>query len=222
MALDNYHSNLRQNSCVRRVDLMKHWLVIFRYKWDTKRCIISRGDDNDGKPTERQKSSSKRRLEEEGRLAIVSRNSEREYVRVAVPKTDEVKKLILESIRDNILFKACSHEELAELVEVFAPQEAPAGSTVIRQGDEGDAFYVMERGTIDVYIGEQYRVTLYSGASFGEIALLYNCPRSATLRTGFDCKLWGISRAAFRAITSQFKQRRTDAKVAFLKKVRVA
>lgn len=173
------------------------------------------------KPTDR-KSSSRRRLEEEGRLAIVSRNSEKEYVRVVVPKTDEVKKLILESIRDNILFKACSDEELAELVEVFAPQEMPAGSTVMRQGDEGDGFYVMERGTIDVYVGDTYRVTLYSGASFGEIALLYNCPRSATLRTGFDCKLWGISRAAFRAITSQFKQRRTDAKVSFLKKVRVA
>ncbi|EJK74322.1 hypothetical protein THAOC_04007, partial [Thalassiosira oceanica] len=75
--------------------------------------------------------------------------------------------------------------------------------------------------TIDVYVGDTYRVTLYSGASFGEIALLYNCPRSATLRTGFDCKLWGISRAAFRAITSQFKQRRTDAKVSFLKKVKI-
>lgn len=166
------------------------------------------------------KSKSKKTLREEGRRAIVSRSAEQEYVRVVVPKPESVKRLIHDAIAANILFKACSDEELAELVEVFAPSEASAGSTVIRQGDEGDAFYVMEKGTIDVYEGDTHKATLYSGTSFGEIALLYGCPRSATLRTRYFCKLWSISRSAFRAITSQFKQRRMEAKVEFLKKVR--
>jgi CRP-like cAMP-binding protein len=140
-------------------------------------------------------------------------------VKVVVPKPESVKRLIHDAIAANILFKACSSEELTELVEVFAPSEASAGSTIIRQGDEGDAFYVMERGTVDVYEGDTHKATLYSGTSFGEIALLYGCPRSATLRTRYFCKLWSISRSAFRAITSQFKQRRMEAKVKFLKKV---
>ncbi|KAL7554470.1 hypothetical protein ACHAWF_017925 [Thalassiosira exigua] len=165
--------------------------------------------------------SSKRRLKEEGRLAIVSRNKETEYVKVIVPKPESVKTLIHDAISKNILFKACSSEELDELIEVFAPSEASAGSTVIRQGDEGDAFYVMERGTIDVYEEETHKATLYAGTSFGEIALLYGCPRSATLRTRYSCKLWGISRTAFRAITSQFKERRMEAKVNFLRKVKI-
>lgn len=164
-------------------------------------------------------SKPKKKLREEGRLAIVSRNSETEYVKVVVPKPDSVKKLIHGAIATNILFKACSSEELAELVEVFAPSEASAGSTIIRQGDEGDGFYVMEQGTIDVYEGDTHKATLYSGTSFGEIALLYGCPRSATLRSRVDCKLWSISRSAFHAITRQFKQHRMDAKVNFLKKV---
>lgn len=136
-----------------------------------------------------------------------------------VPKPDSVKTLIHDAISGNILFKACSTEELHELVEVFAPMEASAGSTILRQGDEGDAFFVMERGTVDVYEGDEHKSTLYAGTSFGEIALLYGCPRSATIRTRYFCKLWTISRAAFRAITSQFKSRRMEAKVNSLKKV---
>jgi len=176
------------------------------------------------KPPLKRMGSTKRKkenLQEEGRLAIVSRNSETEYVKVVVPKSDSVQKLIHDSIAANILFKACSAEELVELVEVFAPSEASAGSTIIRQGDEGGAFYVLETGTIDVYEEEQHKATLYSGTSFGEIALLYGCPRSATLRTRYFCKLWSISRTAFRAITSQFKRRRMEVKVDFLKKVKI-
>ncbi len=55
---------------------------------------------------------------------------------------------------NNILFKACSTKELDELVEVFAPSEASIVSTIIRQGDECDTFYVIERGPIGVYEGD--------------------------------------------------------------------
>ena len=173
-------------------------------------------------PTKRShKSKLKSELREEGRRAVLSRSADREYVKVVVPKPDSVTHLIRDAIAANILFKACSSEELTELVQVFAPSEATAGCTIIREGDEGDAFYVMEKGTIDVYVGDEYKSTLYSGASFGEIALLYNCPRSATLRSRNFCKLWSISRTAFRAITSQFKQRRMEAKCEFLRKVKI-
>ena len=140
-------------------------------------------------------------------------------MKAVVEKSEEAKILIRNAIQANILFKACSGEELDELVEVFAPTEASAGSTIIREGDEGDAFYVMEKGTVDVYEGDVHKVTLYAGASFGEIALLYGCPRSATLRAQRFCSLWSISRTAFRAITSQYKILRNQAKVDFLKKV---
>ena len=173
-------------------------------------------------PTKRsQKSKLKSEVREEGRRAVLSRSADIEYVKVVVPKPEPVTYLIRDAIAANVLFKACSNEELTELVQVFAPSEATAGCTIIREGDEGDAFYVMEKGTIDVYVGDEYKSTLYSGASFGEIALLYNCPRSATLRSRNFCKLWSISRTAFRAITSQFKQRRMEAKCEFLRKVKI-
>jgi len=170
------------------------------------------------------KAKSTRTLEREqrkGRLAIVSRDTNTQYVKKVVEKTDEEKTMIREAIATNILFKACSDEELEELIEVFAPSEASAGSTIIKEGDEGDGFFFMERGTVDVYEQDVHKVTLYSGVTFGEIALLYGCPRSATIRARYFCKLWSISRTAFRAITSDFKTRRMDEKVNFLKKVKI-
>lgn len=145
---------------------------------------------------------------------------EAEYVKVVVPKSESAERLIYEAISTNILFKNCAEEELRELIEAFVSERAPAGSTIVRQGDEGGAFYVLEGGNVDVYEGESLLRTLRPGASFGEIALLYGCPRSATLRARDSCRLWSISRAAFRGITSQFKKRRTREKVGSLKKAR--
>lgn len=157
---------------------------------------------------------------DEGRAAIVSRQDDSEYVKKVVHKPENVKKLIRDAISSNILFKACSDEELEELVDVFDYKEASAGSTIIRQGDDGDAFYVMEQGKVDVAEEGVHKTTLSGVISFGEIALLYGCPRSATLRARQFCKLWYIGRTAFRAITSQHKRKRLQDKIESLKKVR--
>jgi hypothetical protein len=49
--------------------------------------------------------------------------------------------------------------------------------------------------------------------------LLYSCPRTATVVAKYDCKLWVITRRAFRGITAQHKKRRLELKLEFLKKV---
>mmetsp|Transcript_31581 Transcript_31581/g.64889 ORF Transcript_31581/g.64889 Transcript_31581/m.64889 type:complete len:1488 (-) Transcript_31581:142-4605(-) len=168
-----------------------------------------------------ERESSIRKLDDGGRNAIVSRNSDSDYVKKVVPKSDTVKTLILDAMRSNTLFKACSEEEFDELVDVFSPSEVPSNTIIIAEGDEGDEFFVMERGTVDVYVGNSHMAVLRAGSSFGELALMYGCPRSATLRARFFCKLWSISRTAFRGITSQIKRRRNEEKIKFLKKVKI-
>ena len=152
------------------------------------------------------------------RKAIRDMTSDVDYVHKVVPKTDDAKGLIYGAIKPNLLFRACSSEELIDLVDAFEPQYVPKGSIVIREGDEGDHFYVMERGGIDVYEKDVYKCSLYSGVAFGEIALLYSCPRTATVMAKYDCKLWVINRKAFRGITAQHKKRRLELKLEFLRK----
>jgi cAMP-dependent protein kinase regulator len=94
---------------------------------------------------------------------------------------------------------------------------------VISQGDAGDYFYVIERGSFDVYVndcgfiepgpdGLGHKVsTIQAGGSFGELALMYNAPRAATIISAEgSCTLWALDRVTFRRILmeSTFARRR--------------
>ena len=156
-----------------------------------------------------------------GRKAIRAMAADLDYVHKVVPKSQDAKELIYDAIKPNLLFRACAPEELVDLVDAFEPQYVPKGSIVIREGDEGDHFYVMERGGVDVFEKQVHKCSLYSGVAFGEIALLYSCPRTASVLAKYDCKLWSINRRAFRGITAQHKKRRLELKLESLKKVKI-
>lgn len=94
---------------------------------------------------------------------------------------------------------------------------------VISQGDAGDYFYVVERGSFDVYVnpcgfiepgpdGLGNKVgNIQAGGSFGELALMYNAPRAATIISAEgSCMLWALDRVTFRRILmeSTFARRR--------------
>jgi Cyclic nucleotide-binding domain len=93
--------------------------------------------------------------------------------------------------------------------------EVTAGEEVIRQGDVGDRFYVIENGETEV-IGDGRLVrTLGSGDAFGEIALRLNTPRTATVRARTPLRVHTIGRRAFHSAVSDYEscRRETDALV---------
>ena len=94
---------------------------------------------------------------------------------------------------------------------------------VITQGDAGDFFYVVEKGTFDIYVNPKGSLqsgpdgmgqnvgTIEAGGSFGELALMYNAPRAATIISAEpQCTLWALDRVTFRRILmeSTFARRR--------------
>ena len=107
---------------------------------------------------------------------------------------------------------------------------------MIKQGDEGDLFYVVEEGKLDVMVttnaidaGDdgsssrevQVGVPYVSGSSFGELALMYGSPRAATIRAKSDCILWFLDRRDFKGITGSHKQRREEIILDTLRKVKI-
>jgi len=104
--------------------------------------------------------------------------------------------------------------ELLERIDLFSPLPAPslerlasqlepvavaAGATVIRQGDPGDRFYVVESGRLGVTVDGSSAGELTAGDSFGEIALLRNVPRTATVIAESDAQLQALGRDEFLA-----------------------
>ena len=67
-------------------------------------------------------------------------------------------------------------------------------------GDEGDNFYVIDSGEVEVYVNNQIVLNISEGGSFGELALIYGTPRAATVKAKTDVKLWGIDRLSYRRI----------------------
>ncbi len=68
------------------------------------------------------------------------------------------------------------------------PVEKEPGETIIQQGEEGDNFYVIDSGSVDVYVNNDYVLSIKEGGSFGELALIYGTPRAATVMVGVRSK----------------------------------
>jgi hypothetical protein len=95
------------------------------------------------------------------------------------------------------IFAPLSEPAVEHLASALQPVGLPAGTTVFAQGDHGDGFYVVARGEVDVVIdGRQVR-TLGPGESFGEIALLRDVPRTASIVARSEVLLQRLDRLKF-------------------------
>jgi MFS family permease len=91
---------------------------------------------------------------------------------------------------------------LERLARNLIPIHVPDGAIVIREGDAGDRFYAIVEGAVDVLEGGRRVKTLGPGGSFGEIALIRDVPRTATVVATTESKLLALDRDEFlRAIT---------------------
>ncbi|KAI4147394.1 MAG: hypothetical protein LQ340_005571 [Diploschistes diacapsis] len=140
------------------------------------------------------------------------------------PKTEDQVARIRAAVRNNFLFSHLHEEQMNQVIAALFEKPIPArGIKVISQGDAGDNFYVVERGSFEVYIhssgtiqagadGMGARVAAVGpGGSFGELALMYNAPRAATIiSTEPNSLLWALDRVTFRRILmdSAFQRRR--------------
>ena len=77
----------------------------------------------------------------------------------------------------------------------------PVGHTLFSEGDSGDTMYVLVSGTADVLLRGKILETAKSGAILGEMAIIDNSPRAATVVAREDCSLIAINAARFSALT---------------------
>ena len=125
------------------------------------------------------------------------------------PKSDDVLRLIADACHDNTLFTGVSDEQRHALFLAMECMTASPGDLIIKQGEKGDKYYVIESGEYEVMLkakGDE-PVHRYKGqGSFGELALLYQVPRASSVRCAVAGSLWTLDRKTFRhALMAQNK-----------------
>uniref|UniRef100_A0A0K8TDE6 cGMP-dependent protein kinase n=1 Tax=Lygus hesperus TaxID=30085 RepID=A0A0K8TDE6_LYGHE len=115
-------------------------------------------------------------------------------------KSERSRELIKAAILDNDFMKNLEIAQIHEIVDCMYPVEYQASALIIKEGDVGSIVYVMEEGRVEVSRENKYLSTLHPGKVLGELAILYNCKRTATIKAATDCKLWAIERQCFQTI----------------------
>ena len=103
----------------------------------------------------------------------------------------------LELLREIPLFRPLPSPVLDQLASSLVPLKALPGEDVVREGEPGDRFYVIRSGEVDVSSAERSVATLGPGGYFGEIALLRDVPRTATVTAKTDVELYALERDEF-------------------------
>ncbi|XP_076361225.1 cGMP-dependent protein kinase for isoform X2 [Tachypleus tridentatus] len=116
------------------------------------------------------------------------------------PKSEQSKELIKQAISDNDFMKNLEMIQIREITDCMYPIEYAKDSLIIKEGDVGSVVFVMEEGKVEVSKDGKFLCTLQPGKVFGELAILYNCTRTATVKAIMDCKLWAIERQCFQTI----------------------
>lgn len=136
---------------------------------------------------------------------------------LVIPKSNEARMRIAAAISQNLLFRNLEPDQKREVVDAMFEKKVPAGSSIIKQGDEGDNFYVVDSGSFDVYVNDKKVVEIGQGGSFGELALMYNTPRAATCTASEDSVLWAVDRVTFRRCITNNTFRKRKLYESFLK-----
>lgn len=138
-----------------------------------------------------------------------------ENSRVVHSKTDEQRLRLAKAIKSIFLFRSVDPQDMTNILDAMFEVKVSPGDVVIRQGDDGDNFYVVERGKFQIYVQQddgtrQIRGEYEDNGFFGELALMYNQPRAATVVALTEGSLWAMDRNTFRRIVlkSAFKKRK--------------
>ncbi|GAB2292324.1 hypothetical protein Dimus_026571 [Dionaea muscipula] len=125
-------------------------------------------------------------------------------------KTWEEEAHIQRALHDHFLFRKLTNSQCHVLLDCMQRVEVQAGDIVVKQGGEGDCFFVVGSGEFEVLATEEerdgevprvlHRYTAEKLSSFGELALMYNKPLQASVRCVTSGTLWALKREDFRGI----------------------
>eukprot|EP00929_Paragymnodinium_shiwhaense_P114270 TRINITY_DN82616_c0_g1_i1.p1 TRINITY_DN82616_c0_g1~~TRINITY_DN82616_c0_g1_i1.p1 ORF type:complete len:405 (+),score=177.49 TRINITY_DN82616_c0_g1_i1:92-1306(+) len=151
-------------------------------------------------------------------------NAKKNFVPPCIVKTDEQKERLKSCLIKSFLFASLEEQDLSIVIGAMKEVQVEVKQRVINQGENGDFLFVIESGKLECLIkmpdGSEKNVkTCEAGDVFGELALLYNCPRAASVEASEKGILWQLDRDTFNHIVKEAASKKRNRYDAFLGKV---
>ena len=134
-------------------------------------------------------------------------------------KDFRTKQLIRDALNENDFLKNLSSGQVREIIDYMQLKKVAAGTYVIREGDSGSHLYVSSQGEYEVIKDGKVLGRLGMGKAFGELAILYNCKRTASIKALTPGEVWTLDREVFQQISMQTGMKKIEEKLNFLKSV---
>jgi CRP-like cAMP-binding protein len=113
-------------------------------------------------------------------------------------------RMAMGKLQELAFFKNVNEELLETLADAMRPVAFMPRHVIFAQNESGEMMYFITRGQVDVLLGDEPVATLQAGDVFGEMSLLFDQPRSATIRTDNYCQCFELDRQVFDHIAGQF------------------
>uniref|UniRef100_A0A8C9ZV92 cGMP-dependent protein kinase n=1 Tax=Sander lucioperca TaxID=283035 RepID=A0A8C9ZV92_SANLU len=137
----------------------------------------------------------------------------------SVRKNSHTKKLINDAIMNNDFLNKLEPQHMREMVDCMYEKVYTEGQLVIQEGEPGNYLYVLADGLLEVIQNGKLLGEMRPGTAFGELAILYNCKRTATVKAVSQSHIWALDRQTFQTIMMRTTQARHEEYFSFLRSV---
>ncbi|XP_030579348.1 cGMP-dependent protein kinase 2 [Archocentrus centrarchus] len=141
------------------------------------------------------------------------------FEKARVPKEASVKKLLTDALNKNQYLKRLELQQIKDMVECMYERTFQQGEYVIKQGELGNHLFVLADGKLDVFQHNKLITSIAVWTAFGELAILYNCTRTASVRVVNDVRTWALDREVFQNIMRRTAETRHEQYRNFLRSV---
>ncbi|NXI88621.1 KGP2 kinase, partial [Rhipidura dahli] len=188
--------------------------------------VVSTQGEHPLQPSPFKVSADRRRGAKEGvsaepttRLCDSSRQTMFSLEKATVRKDSREKKLITDALNKNQFLKRLEPHQTRDMVECMYERTFQQGSYVIRQGEPGNHIFVLKEGNLEVFQQNKLLSSIPVWTAFGELAILYNCTRTASVKAITNVKTWALDREVFQNIMRVTAQTRQEQYRNFLRSV---
>ena len=158
----------------------------------------------DTEPTKEKHDGRYQQILDEG---VVGQELEIDSHKTKRKKTQSDRNLIMSGLRGNLVCSTLKEPEILALCDAMEYFVFILGDVVCQQGSLGSYFFIIDSGKFEVSINGKAINCMKKGKAFGEIALIHNTPRSATVKALTKGGVWGVQRTTFRNILKQLSSK---------------